>query len=197
VIEAELKARVPDPEALRTMLTAAAGEPERATYADAYFDRVGELVSTGRELRVRTITTAAGERTVLTYKGAVVDEETGSKPESETVVDDRDQVVAILEGLDYGSVIEFTKHCENYRLATVTGRKVLATVVEVPELDGVFLEAETMVDDERDMPGALDDLRALLLDLDLGPETLTTELYTEAVRAQRFMWKPGDVVWED
>jgi adenylate cyclase class 2 len=197
MIEAELKARVTDPESLRARLTAAAGEPERAVYADVYFDRHGELVEEQRELRVRTITTDRGERTVLTYKGRVVDEETGSKPEAETVVADRRQILAILEGLGYACVIEFSKHCENYRLATPAGRKVLATVVQVPELEGVFLEVETMVADEQDVPDALDDLRALLLDLELGPETLTTELYTQAVRAQRFMWKPGDVVWLD
>lgn len=185
MIEAELKARVQDPESLRGMLSAAAGKPEPATYADVYFDRAGELDAGGRELRVRTITTAVGERHILTYKGPVVDEATGSKPESESVVADRAQVLAILEGLGYTRIIEFTKRCENYRLATPAGRKVLATVVTVPEIDGVFLEAETMVEDDAGVAAALDDLRVLLLDLDLGPETLTTELYTDAVTAAR------------
>lgn len=184
MIEAELKASVTDPEGLRALLAAAAGEPERATYEDVYFDRGGELEVDGRELRVRTVTTAAGTRTVLTYKGHVMDEATGSKPESETEVADRGQVLAVLEGLGYDRVIEFTKRCENYRLATPAGRKVLATVVSVPELDGVFLEAETMAE-ETDVPAALDDLRALLLDLEIGPDALTTELYTNAVAAAR------------
>jgi adenylate cyclase class 2 len=185
VIEAELKARVADPESLRAMLTAAAGEPESATYADVYLDRDGELAADGRELRVRIITTDAGARTVLTYKGPVVDEATGSKPEAETMVDHAGQALAILEGLGYSRSIEFTKQCENYRLATPAGRKVLATLVTVPELDGTFLEAETMVEDEIGLSEALDDLRALLLDLDLGPDTLTTELYTDAVASAR------------
>jgi adenylate cyclase class 2 len=185
VIEAELKARVADPEALHAVLEAAAGAPERATYQDAYYDRGGSLTAGGRELRVRTVTTEAGARTVLTYKGPVLDEATGSKTEAETRVEDWDAVAAILEGLDYRPFIAFTKHCANYRLSTPTGRKVLATVVRVPELDGTFLEVETMVEDEAAMSAALDDLRALLLDLEIAPAALTTELYTEAVAAAR------------
>jgi hypothetical protein len=57
-----------------------------------------------------------------------------------------------------------------------------------------------MVEDEVGMTEALDDLRALLLDLEIEPGALTTELYTDAVaraRAQnRFVMKPGDIVWD-
>lgn len=184
MIEAELKARVHDPESVRGLLAAAAGEPELAEYADVYLDRGGELAAGDRELRVRTIATTEGSRTVLTYKGSAVDEASGSKPEFETAVDDRDAILDVLTGLGYAPLIEFTKQCANYRLSTVAGRPVLATVVTVPEIEGTFLEVETLVD-EADTQAALDDLRALLLDLELGPGTLTTELYTEAVAAAR------------
>ena len=185
MIEAELKARVTDPDALCATLEAAGGAPERATYADAYYDRRNALTAEGRELRVRTITTTAGARAVLTYKGPVLDAATGSKSEAETRVEDPAAIAAILEGLGYAPFIAFTKQCANYRISTAAGRKVLATVVLVPELDGTFLEVETMVDDEAETPIALDDLRALLLDLDIEPGALTTELYTEAVTAAR------------
>lgn len=198
MIEAELKARVTDPQSVRQLLRAAAGEPERAEYADAYFDRDGELAADGRELRVRTVTTAAAARTLLTYKGPAVDADSGSKPEAETEVADRAAVEDVLIGLDYAPVIEFTKHCENWRLSTTSGRRVLATMVTVPELDGTFLEVEVMAE-KGDVPAALDDLQALLLDLEIGPGALTTELYTEAVaaaRTSRFVMKPGDIEWE-
>lgn len=187
MIEAELKARVQDPDGVRALLLAAAGDPERAEYADAYYDRGGELGRDGRELRVRTITTdaGAGARTVLTYKGGVVDEASGSKTEAETSVGDRDAVEQLLGGLAYTVVIAFTKQCENYRLSTLSGRAVLATLVQVPEIEGAFLEVETMADGEDDMREALDELRALLLDLEIGPDALTTELYTDAVAAAR------------
>ncbi|MFD7641023.1 CYTH domain-containing protein [Kitasatospora sp. NPDC059795] len=73
-IEAELKARVREPERLVTRLAAWAGAPGRVeVYRDVYFDRPGgELSAGGAELRVRTVTGEAGARTVLTYKGAAV-----------------------------------------------------------------------------------------------------------------------------
>lgn len=185
MIEAELKARVADREALRAQLAAVAGEPEWAVYQDVYFDRHEELARDGRELRVRHINLADTERTILSYKGPVVDAATGSKPEFETEVAEFGGMIDILEGLGYKHTIEFSKDCEIYRLSTPAGRSVLATLVSVIELLGVFLEVETMVENEDEVPAALDDLRALLLDLDLGPDTLTTELYTDAVARAR------------
>jgi adenylate cyclase class 2 len=199
LIEAELKARVADPESVRALLQAAAGEPERARYEDTYLDRGGELAADGRELRVRTVVTPTGDRSILTYKGPVLDAVSGSKTEAETVVQDPGAALAVLFGLGFATTIAFEKHCENYRLSTTSGRGVLATLVTVPELAGTFLEVETMAEDEADMRASLDELGTLLLDLEIGPDALTTELYTDAVaatRADRFIMKPGDIVWD-
>ncbi|WP_308020215.1 hypothetical protein [Streptomyces sp. LS1784] len=43
-----------------------------------------------RELRIRTVHSPDNTRTMLTYKGARVDEASGSKPEAETRVEDAD-----------------------------------------------------------------------------------------------------------
>ena len=185
MIEAELKARVADPESVRALLRATAGEPEVAQYRDTYFDRAGELAVDGRELRVRTVATQEGARTVLTYKGPVLDAVSGSKSEAETIIEDRDAVEATLMGLGYAPTIAFVKDCENFKVTTLTGRAVLATLVTVPELDGTFLEVEAMAGDEADMRVALDELRTVLLDLEIRPDELTTELYTDAVAARR------------
>jgi adenylate cyclase class 2 len=185
VIEAELKARVMNPESVRQLLIVATGEPEHAEYADTYFDRSNELSRESRELRIRTISTTLGVRHILTYKGSVLDEASGSKAEAETAVEDRDAAESLLSGLGYAPTIAFTKKCENYRLTTVTGRPVLATLVTMPELNGTFLEVETMADSETDMRIALDELRVVLLDLGISPSALTTELYTDAVKAAR------------
>lgn len=64
------------------------------------------------------------------------------------------------------------------------GLDVLATVATVPELDGAYLEVETLVP-ETVVTAALADLRALLVELGVAREELTTELYTEAVAARR------------
>ncbi|QIB47979.1 class IV adenylate cyclase [Streptomyces aureoverticillatus] len=183
MIEAELKARIHAPEAVMRLLD------ERATaraevYRDTYYDRPdGSLEKAGQELRVRTVHGVDETRTVLTYKGAAVDEQSGSKPEHETRVEGADQTHAILRGLGHVEVIAFEKRCRNYEFQA-RGRQMLATLVRVPELDGTFLEVETLVDED-DVPAALDDIREVLADLGIGAEDLTRETYTGAVAAQR------------
>ncbi|MFJ9752585.1 class IV adenylate cyclase [Streptomyces chartreusis] len=183
MIEAELKTRVHTPEAVMRQLE------ERATarvevYQDTYYDRPdGSLEKAGEELRVRTVHGADGTRTVLTYKGTAVDEESGSKPEHETRVEDAEQAHAILRGLGHVVLIGFEKRCRNYDF-TAHGRQMLATLVRVPEIDGTFLEVETLVHEDG-VPAALDDIRAVLAGLGIGAEDLTRETYTGAVAAQR------------
>lgn len=181
MIEAELKARLRDPATVERRLTQRA-PAEESTYSDTYYDDPARtLTATGRELRIRTKTVGARARHLLTYKDAAVDADSGSKPEHETLVTDRTATDAVLRGLGYQPFIAFTKHFRNYAFTTA-GRDILATLVRVPGLDGVFLEIETLVDQDN-LTVALDDLRALLTDLAVTPDELTTEQYTDAVAA--------------
>lgn len=183
MIEAELKARVHSPEAVMRQLDERA-EARVEVYQDTYYDRPdGSLEKADQELRVRTVHGTAGLRTVLTFKGATVDEASGSKPEHETRVEDSEAAHAILRGLGYVPAIAFQKRCRNYGFEA-RGRQMLATLVRVPEIEGTFLEVETIVDED-DVTAALDDIRAVLADLGIGPEDLTRELYTDAVAARR------------
>ncbi|BBC34458.1 hypothetical protein SGFS_057520 [Streptomyces graminofaciens] len=191
MIEAELKARVRTPEeAARRLDERAEGRIE--TYQDTYYDRPdGTLRASDEELRVRTVHSSAGPdhrsgdlRTLLTFKGPAVDEASGSKPEYETRVADSQATHAILQHLGYVPAIVFEKRCRTY-VFEAYGRPVHATLVRVPELDGTFLEVETLVLEESALPAALDDLRALLTDLGIDARDVTRELYTEAVAAAR------------
>ncbi|MFC9846479.1 class IV adenylate cyclase [Streptomyces sp. NPDC060223] len=183
MIEAELKARVHAPEAVMRRLDQLA-EARVEIYQDSYYDRPdGSLDKSDEELRVRTVHGSDGTRTVMTFKGAVVDEASGSKPEHETRVEDSEAAHAILQGLGYAPFIVFNKRCRNYDFEA-RGRQMLATLVRVPEIDGTFLEVETIVDED-DVTAALDDIRSVLAELGIEPEDLTRELYTDAVRAQR------------
>ncbi|WP_149831263.1 class IV adenylate cyclase [Streptomyces tailanensis] len=183
MIEAELKARVHSPEAVVRQLDERA-EARVEVYRDTYYDRPdGSLSNADQELRVRTVHGAEGTRTVLTFKDAAVEERSGSKPEHETRVEDTDSAHAILRGLGHVESIAFEKRCRNYDFEA-HGRKMLATLVRVPEIDGTFLEIETLVD-EKDVRAALDDVRAVFAGLGIGPEDLTRDTYTGAVRAAR------------
>jgi adenylate cyclase, class 2 len=183
LIEAELKARVRDPEALKTHLDRrVAGET--SVYRDIYYDRPGrELTAEGRELRVRVVDTSGVRRAVLTYKEPAADEASGSKPEHETKVADAEVVDLILSTLGLEHLVSFEKHCVNYRFSA-EGRDMLATMVTVPEIDGTFIELETMAD-EHDMSAALGDVRTVLAELGISEEDLTTEQYTDAVMRSR------------
>lgn len=57
---------------------------------------------------------------------------------------------------------------------------MLATVVTVPQIDGTFIELETIVP-QREVKAALRDIRAVLHELGITDEDLTTEQYTDAV----------------
>jgi adenylate cyclase, class 2 len=179
VIEAELKARVRDPEQLRERLSRlAAGED--SIYRDVYYDWPGrQLTTAGRELRVRRIVAASGERSILTYKDPAVDQVSDSKPEHESVMSDAAAVEAMLRGLGLVPFVAFEKHCTNYRF-TARGRYMLATIVRVPELDGTFLEVETAATEDSTTL-ALADVRAALDQLGITEAELTSEQYTEAV----------------
>ncbi|MEV7088447.1 class IV adenylate cyclase [Streptomyces sp. NPDC093085] len=183
MIEAELKARVHEPEAvLRGLDRLAIARSE--VYQDTYYDRPdGSLEEQDQELRVRTIHGQDDTRTVLTFKGARVDEGSGSKPEHETRVEDATAVHAMLRGLGYVPLIAFEKRCRNYSFEA-RGRTMLATVVRVPEVDGTFIEVETLVA-ETEVGAALEDVRTVLAGLGIPAADLTRETYTAAVRAQR------------
>ncbi|MEU6394114.1 class IV adenylate cyclase [Streptomyces sp. NPDC046939] len=184
-VEAELKARVRSPEEVVARLDGWA-EPRVEVYRDTYYDRPGEVLGRAdQELRVRTVhNSGSGDtRTVLTFKAAAVDEGSGSKPEYETHVDDADATHAILRGLGYVEVIAFEKHCRNYSFVA-HGRRMLATLVRVPELDGTFIELEAIVD-ASEVGAALEDVRSVLAELGIAGEDLTRETYTSAVAARR------------
>jgi adenylate cyclase, class 2 len=181
VIEAELKARVRDPDGLHARLSdLAAGE--RSVYRDVYYDHPGrDLAAAGRELRLRVVESAGGTRSLLTFKEPAVDAASGSKPEHETQVSDPVAVGVLLAGVGLEVVVGFEKHCTNYRFSR-QGRQLLATVVTVPELDGTFIELETMTE-PGDVDAALADIRAVLLRLGVDSGDFTTEQYTDAVMA--------------
>lgn len=183
-LEAELTAVVTDPDRVRAALSRRA-LVEPASYADTYYDHPDlRLEREGYELRVRTVTTATASRVVLTYKEPPMPGGQGAKPEHETAVADAGVLHTMLRGIGLLDVIAFTKHCENYRF-TERGRELLATLVRIPDLgDQAFLELETAAE-PAEVPAALEDVRAVLADLGISDDDLTTETYTSRVAAAR------------
>ncbi|MGI5217840.1 class IV adenylate cyclase [Nocardia sp. CA-290969] len=184
MIEAEYKAELTTPDRVRAALRERA-TPIAVSYWDTYYDTPdNRFDGSGRELRLRTVQDSTGRQWhLLTFKAPAVDTETGSKPEFETSVADRDAMQDIIFQLGFRPSISFTKRCENFEFTTA-GRSMLATIAEVPEIAGTFLELETRTE-ESDLPLALEDLRTVLAELGISPGELTNKLYTDAVRQAR------------
>jgi len=184
MIEAELKARVRQPKGVRRRLLERSAEAV-SVYHDTYYDQADRALSrTDRELRIRIIDSPGRRRCLLTYKDAASDPASGSKPEHETAVERADTIGAILGALGFERVIAFEKHCSNFAFQA-HGRQIQATLVRVPELEGAFLEVETLVEDHADVQPALTLIGRLLGDLGIPPDDLTTDLYTDMVRQRR------------
>jgi adenylate cyclase, class 2 len=183
LIEVELKARVDDVDHVRAELEHMAPGVDE-TYHDTYYDLPDETLTTlDQELRVRTVINNAGSRSLLTFKTAPVEEASGSRPEHETEIEDPAVADTALKALGAVELISFRKLCRNHRF-NAEGRDVLATLVEVPEIEGTFLEIETLAP-AGDVEAGLSTIRTILAGLGIGDEDLTTETYTGAVTARR------------
>jgi adenylate cyclase class 2 len=182
-IEVELKAAIADPATVSAQLRGLA-ESEPSTYADTYYDFPDRrLTETGRqELRLRVIDKPNGRKAVWTFKGAMLD--AASTPEWETEVADPQATDAILTGLGMTHLIEYTKRCENFKF-TAHGHPIVATIVTVPEIEGTFLEIETLVPDGASRDDALKAIHGVLADLGLTKADLEPTFYIDLVLAHR------------
>ncbi|MER7556886.1 CYTH domain-containing protein [Nocardioides sp. NPDC126508] len=183
LIEVELKATVADVDHVRAELEHLAPGVDE-TYHDTYYDLPEEtLTARDQELRVRTVTNDAGSRSLLTFKTAPVEKASGSRPEHETELADPAVADTVLKALGAVELISFRKLCRNHRFEA-EGREVLATLVEVPEIEGTYLEVETLAPAD-DVDAGLRTIRTILAGLGIGDGDLTTETYTGAVAAAR------------
>ncbi|MER7558733.1 CYTH domain-containing protein [Nocardioides sp. NPDC126508] len=183
LIEVELKAKVSDVDHVRAELERLAPGIDE-TYHDTYYDLPDEtLTARDQELRVRTVTNDADSRSLLTFKTAPVEKTSGSRPEHETELADPTVADTVLKALGAVELISFRKLCRNHRFEA-EGREVMATLVEVPEVEGTYLEVETLAPAD-DVEAGLGTIRTVLATLGIGDADLTTETYTGAVAAAR------------
>jgi adenylate cyclase class 2 len=90
----------------------------------------------------------------------------------------------ILSRLGLTHLIVYTKNCVNYRF-TAHGHPILATLVQVPELDAVFLEIETVIPDSTASQAAVTAIHRTLADLGLSEDDLDPTFYIDLVTAAR------------
>jgi adenylate cyclase class 2 len=91
---------------------------------------------------------------------------------------------AILVGLGLERLIAYTKRCENFTL-DAEGHRIVATMVTVPELDGTFIEIETLVPDSAPVDAAHAAIHRVLADLGLSESDLEPAFYIDMISARR------------
>jgi adenylate cyclase class 2 len=171
--EVELKIRA-DHDRVRGRLDELGATPVgTVVQEDTYFDAPDRnFAETDEALRVRR-EQPPGEsgKTVLTYKGPLVDPDSKTRQEAETAVEDGDEARAILDGLGYDAAATVRKERSRFALKECT--IALDTVDGLGEFVEVELETDQNLDAD-DGTETLDHLRGeaatVMTDLGLDPE---------------------------
>jgi len=163
--EVELKLRA-DHDTLRETLAAQeADHVDSRNQTDTYYSAPHrEFAETDEALRIRHEQPTDGEAvTKITYKGPLVESESKTREEHETVVDNADEAAGIFAGLGFEPAATVDKHREFYALDGYT-----ISLDRVTHL-GEFVEIEqeaTESEVEAVREGAVDVLSKLGLDAD-------------------------------
>jgi adenylate cyclase class IV len=173
--ELELKAVVPDPEALRARLIAAGGiERFKGRMSDRRYDRAGELTGRDEVLRVRTYGYAGGRaEIVLGWKGPTRRSRDGYKRREE---------------------IEISVAASPHELLVALGYDVIHAIdrdVEVFELDGATLRLERYpeMDPLLEVEGTPESIERAIRATGIDRASFSAESLTEFVR--RFERRTG------
>lgn len=135
------------------------------TQVDTYYDAPHrEFVETDEALRVRRETPEGSEEfSELTYKGPLVEEESKTRREIETVVEDAEATDAILDALGFDPAATVRKDRERFAVGDFT-----VTLDSVEGL-GDFVEVETEAG-EGEVEAARERAYEILRDLGLDPD---------------------------
>lgn len=187
--EVELKANITaiESDVLKRLREHSSGPSEREVYFDKYFDTPnGDFSKQDRELRLRSVSCMDGRasRSVLTCKDPPFDESSKSKVEYETLVGDPSAMETILTTLGFVEQLAFEKRCEHFKVGH-DGYDVVASVVTLPDISGVFLEVEIQVAALEQTAAAKGSLVTLLRLLGVSETNVTAEYYTDLVRLGR------------
>lgn len=158
---------------------------EICVYHDTYFDMSSnDFKKSERELRLRKITFDESETIWLTYKDPPFERISKSKREHEIQVSSHEQAADILRGLGYVEDICFEKHCTNLRVV-YRSLNILVTLVKIAQLKQDFVEVEVLRGELDKADQVCECLQEFLSSLQVMPEQLTNEYYTEMVTQAR------------
>ena len=156
-------------------------------YEDVYFTHPEVIpLQSNKELRVRRINSDTKNRSILTYKNEIIDEESGSKSEFEVLIDNSDNAIKLIKAMGFIVEIAFSKKCINWLLTNVfNGNDMLVSYVKVSEINGTFLEIEITINNSDEVESALNAVKEFSRQLGLKDDDIEKGLYTDAVRTYR------------
>ncbi|QFU83578.1 class IV adenylate cyclase [Natronorubrum aibiense] len=165
----EVEVKVPaDLEAVRTRLEGLGADRERAiVQEDTYYDAPHRsFVETDEALRIRRESSreSGADKTRITYKGPLLDDESKSREEFETAVGDGGTMDAILTNLGFDPAATVRKERERFALEGYT-----ITLDAVDDV-GEYVEVEIDVEDEADLETAREGAYDVLEQLGLEPD---------------------------
>lgn len=181
--EVEIKVRADHDDVRGALEEREAAALSTVTQVDSYYDApMREFAETDEALRVRHERADSGdgrspnrdaETTKLTYKGPLVDEDSKTREEHETAIEDGAAIEATLSALGFEPVATVEKRRERFALDGYT--VTLDAVTDLGEFVEVETEAEeTGIDEARE--GAVAVLESLGLDPARGIRTSYLEL---------------------
>ncbi|WP_339103816.1 class IV adenylate cyclase [Haloterrigena salinisoli] len=165
----EVEVKVPaDLEAVRDRLGDLGATRKRAVVqADTYYDAPHRsFPETDEALRIRRESIPDDEtaESRITYKGPLLDDESKSREEFETGVDDGETMDAVLTSLGFEAAATVRKERERYGLEGYT-----VTLDAVDDV-GEYVEVETEVAAEADLESAREGAYEVIERLDLDPD---------------------------
>ncbi|ARS91463.1 class IV adenylate cyclase [Natrarchaeobaculum aegyptiacum] len=174
----EVEVKVPaDHATVRDRLEAVAADSlGQVVQVDTYYDAPHrEFAETDEALRIRRESVSGGTvganpledgafESRVTYKGPLLEDESKSREEFETGVDDGGTMAAVLEHLGFDPAATVRKERERYDLDGYT-----VTLDAVDDV-GEFVEVELDVDHEEDLEPAREGAYDVLERLDLDPD---------------------------
>lgn len=179
--EVELKVAADHGSVEDALETAGANRVESVTQEDTYYNAPDrDFVETDEALRIRREITGDGEaRTAVTYKGPLVDDESKTREEAETYVDDDESMHAILTALGYDTAATVTKERDRYDLDECT------VTLDAIEGLGEFVEVELDVEGEKSVDAAREQAASTLETLGLNPSDQIRTSYLDLLLEER------------
>ncbi len=179
-IEVEIKARISDPESIRSWLAKNARFLEEIDYHDVYFKPESIEGYTYNRFRLRM----SGKNSLVTVKDKIANGGGEACAEVEFEVSDTAAFIAFIRSFGFAALVEKTKKGKRYIIEAGPSDKPDGPArIELIEIGGLgwFVEIEIMVANEDEIGGAWKRIKKIFRELGIGEEDVETRPYTRMI----------------